>query len=170
MNEFIRLTAGVLCVGVLAFGIVLFDLAGELTYLHRGEHGLRASLAEELVRTERLKQLRDASYRRVEAKWQVAKEVIAGQRSLAEAIEQFRDLDRQWPDIRTGIKKPEDQGMTEDECDGRVVIEQVRQVLAGRPDEAAEVAGRLEKELRQLLTDGKTGPSSSVDSPRGQSR
>jgi hypothetical protein len=80
---------------VLAVGIVLFDLIGPLTYPRRGENDSRASLAEELARTERLKQLREASHRRAEAKRQVATEVIARQRSLAEALEQYRELDRE---------------------------------------------------------------------------
>jgi hypothetical protein len=46
---------------------------------------------------------------------------------------------------------PELVWMSEDELDGRAVIEQVRQVLGDRPDEAAAVADRLEKELQQLL-------------------
>jgi hypothetical protein len=37
------------------------------------------------------------------------------------------------------------------EWDGRLVIDQVRQILVNRPAEAAEVAGRLEKELQDLL-------------------
>jgi hypothetical protein len=104
MNMFLRLAADVLCLRVLAVGIVLFDLIGPLTYPRRGENDSRASLAEELARTERLKQLHEASFRRLEAKWQIAKEVIARQRSLAEAMEQFRDLDRQWPDVRAGAE------------------------------------------------------------------
>jgi hypothetical protein len=78
--------------------------------------------------------------------------VAARQRSLAEAIEQFRDLVRQWPDIRTQTKRPELLWMSEDEWDGRAVLDQVRLVLADRPDEAAAVADRLEKELQELLT------------------
>ena len=155
---------------MLAVGIVLFDLIGPLTYPRRGENDSRASLAEELARTERLKQLRDASHRRAEAKRQVAAEVIARQRSLAEALEQFRELDRQWPDIRTGIKKPEDQWMTEDEWDGRMVIEQVRQILADRPDEAAAVADRLEKELQELLADRKKVPPAPAEPRTERSR
>ena len=104
-----------------------------------------------ITRGEKLKQLREASSRRIEARWQIAKEVIAGQRSLAEALEQFRNLDRQWPEFRADTKMPELAWMSEDELDGRAVIAQVRQVLADRPDEAAAVAGRLEKELQQLL-------------------
>jgi hypothetical protein len=153
MSKLLRLVVSVLCFGVLALGVFLIDFVGQLASPHREDPDTGVSLAEELARTERLKLLRDASYRRVEDKWQGAQEVIAGQRSLAEAIEQFRDLDRQWPDIRTGIQKPEDLWMSEDEWDGRAVIEQVRQVLADRPDEATAVVGRLEKELRQLLAE-----------------
>jgi hypothetical protein len=45
--------------------------------------------------------------------------------------------------------------MSEDEWDGRAVLDYVRRVLADRPAEAAAVAGRLEKELQELLTDRK---------------
>jgi hypothetical protein len=78
-------------------------------------------------------------------------------------MEQFRDLDRQWPDLRSGITKPEDLWMSEDEWDGRAVIAQVRQVLAERPDEAAAVADRLEKELQQLLAVQKKRPPASAE-------
>jgi hypothetical protein len=144
MSKLMRFAIGILCVGVLALGGVYFDPACPLTYPAPWDPGRRNSMADELTRREHLKQLHEASFRRIEAKWQIAKEVIAGQRSLAEALEQFRDLDRQWPDIRSQTKKPEDLWMSEDEWDGRAVIEQVRQVMADRPDEAAAVADRLE--------------------------
>ena len=153
MSKFLRLAAGVLCVGILALGVVYFDPACLLTSPAPWDPDRRDSLAETLARSEELRQLREASYRRLGAKWQVAKEVIAGQRSLAEALEQFRDLDRQWPDIRSETNRPEDLWMTENEWDGRAVIDQVRQVLADHPDEAAAVADRLEKELQELLAD-----------------
>jgi hypothetical protein len=170
MSKFLRLAAVVLCVGVLAVGIVLFDLVGPLTYPRRGEYYSRASLDEELARTERLKRLREASHRRAEAKRQVATEVIARQRSLAEVLEQYRELNRQWPDIRTGFTKPEDLWMSEDEWDSRAVIEKVRQVLADRPDEADAVAGRLEMELQQLLADRKKVPPAPAEPRTERSR
>jgi hypothetical protein len=154
MPKFLRLA--VLCVGLLALGAVYFDPSCLLTYPAPWDPDRRDSMAETLARGEELKRMHEASYRRLGAKWQIAKEVIVGQRSLAEAMEQFRELDRQWPDLRSRIKKPEDLWMTEDEWDGRAVIDQVRQVLADRPDEAAAVAGRLEKELQQLLAERKT--------------
>jgi hypothetical protein len=169
MTKFIRLAAGMLCVGVLALGAVYFDPSCLLTYPAPWDPGRRDSLAETLARSEELKQLHEASYRRLEAKWQIAEEVIAGRRSLAEAMEQFRELDRQWPDLRSRITKPEDLWMSEDEWDGRAVIDQVRQVLADRPGEAAAVAGRLEKELQQLLAQRKMRPPAPAE-PRAERR
>jgi hypothetical protein len=163
MSKFLRLAAVVLCVGVLVLGVVYLDPACPLTYPTPWNAEIRSSMADDLARREHLKQLHEASLRRIEDKWQIAKEVIAGQRSLAEAMEQFRDLDRQWPDLRGGISKPEDLWMSEDEWDGRAVIAQVRQVLAERPDEAAAVADRLEKELQQLLAAQKKRPPASAE-------
>jgi hypothetical protein len=153
MTKIIRLAAGVLCIGVLALGVVFFDPSCLLTYPAPWDPSRRDSMAETLARHEQLRQLHEASFRRIEAKWQIAQEVIAGRSSLAEAIERFRELDRQWPDIRSGAEMHELLWMSEGEWDGRAVIEQVRQVLADRPDQAAAVADRLEKELQQLLAE-----------------
>jgi hypothetical protein len=162
MNTFIRFVTVNLCLGVLALGIVIVDLVGRLTGPPQRDLNQQVTLTEELARTERLSQLREASFRRVDSKRLVAEEVIAGRRSLAEAIEEFRDLDRQWPDVSAGIKIPEHEWMSEDEWYGRAVIGQVRQVLADRPDEAATVIGRLEKELRLVLA----AVSGAATSPR----
>jgi hypothetical protein len=166
MSKFLRLAAVVLCLGVLVLGVVYLDPACPLTYPAPWNAEIRSSMVDDLARREHLKQLREASLRRVEAKWQIAQEVIVRRRSLAEAMEQFRDLDRQWPDIRTGITKPEDLWMSEDEWDGWAVIAQVRQVLAERPDEAAAVAGCLEKELQQLLAERKKRPPTPPEETR----
>jgi hypothetical protein len=169
MSKLMRLAAVFLCVGVLALGVVFFDPACPLTYPAPWDPIRRDSMAETLARNEQLKQLREASFRRIEAKWQIAKEVIAGRRSLAEALEQFRTLDRQWPE-NFSFQTPEDFGMSEDEWDGRAVIEQVRQVLADRPDEAAVVADRLEQELQQLLADRNKRPPAPADPRTERSR
>ena len=158
MSKLLRFAAGVLCIVVLALGVVFFDPSCLLTHPAPWDPDRRDSLAETLARSEELRQLREASYRRLGAKWQIAREVITGRRSLAEAMGLFRELDRQWPDLRSRIRKPEDLWMTENEWDGRAVIDQVRQVLADHPDEAAAVADRLEKELQQLLADRKKVP------------
>ena len=148
MNQLIRLTFGLLCLGLLALGITVSHLACPL----RWDGDNRPSITEERGREEKLKQLHDATRRRLEAKRQVAGEVIARRRSLAEAIEQFQVLDQEWSSIPFRNRTPEELGMSEEyEWDGRLVIDQVRQILVNRPAEAAEVASRLENELQDLL-------------------
>jgi hypothetical protein len=170
MTKFIRLAAGVLCVVVLALGAVFFDPSCLLNYPSPWDPSRRDSMAETLARSEHLKRLHEGSYHRLGAKWQLAKEVIAERQSLAEAMEQFRELDRQWPDLRSGIKHPELVWMSEDEWDGRAVIDQIRQVLADCPDQGATVVGRLEMELQQLLADRQKGHSPRADPRTERSR
>jgi hypothetical protein len=145
MNKLIRFTSGLLCLGVLGGVILASDLACPPRW-----NGSNPSLTEEREREEKLREMHEATHRRLQAKRQVAQEVIARRQTLAEAIEQFRTLDRQWPECPP---EPTLQalGISEDELDGLCVLDYVRQALADRPNEAAEVAGRLEKELQELL-------------------
>ena len=158
MAKFLRLAAGVLCLGVLVLGVVVFDPACLVNFPYRWDPDKRVSLAEEVERREQMRQMVEATHRRDEAKRQVAEEVIARRRSLAEAMEIFRALDREWPENRPWPHAPAGVELSQDEWDGRGVLNSVRQVLADRPDEAAVVAGRLEKELQQLLAERKKRP------------
>ena len=155
MSKLIRLAAAVLCLGVLALGTAALDPACRLLSSFGGCSANRGSVAEHIGRNEELDQWKEAMRHRREVKAHVAAEVIAGRRSLAEAIEQFRALDREWPENHRGPRTPEDFGMSQDEWDGRNVLDYVRRVLADRPAEATAVADRLEKELQQLLADRK---------------
>jgi hypothetical protein len=155
MGKFLRLAAGVLCVGMLALGAVFFDPTCLSNFPHRWDPDKKNSIVTEIARKEELDQREDAIRRRRQAKEQVAKEVIARRNSLAEAIELFRALDQDWPENHSGPRTPEDFGVSPDEWDGRAVLDSVRLVLDGRPDDAAAVASRLEKELQQLLADRK---------------
>jgi hypothetical protein len=110
-------------------------------------------MAEEVARNEQLNEREAALKRQRQAKRLVAAEVIAGRRGLAEAVEEFRALDREWPDFGPAPHWPADVGMSADEGAGRTVLYFVRLVLADRPDEAAAVVDRLEKELQQLLAE-----------------
>jgi hypothetical protein len=145
MNKLIRLTSGFLCLDLLALGIAFSDLACPPRW-----DGNNPSLAEERGREEKLQQMHEATRHRLEAKRQVAQEVIAQRQTLAQAIEEFRTLDRQWPECPPEPTL-EALGISEDELDGLCVLHYVRGVLADHPDEAAEVVGRLEKELQELL-------------------
>ena len=147
MNKLIRFSSGLLCLGVLG-GVML---ASDLACPPRWDPGKRASLPEELEREANLQQSIEALRRQRQAKRQVAQEVMAQRRSLAQAIAQFQALDRDWPEGRLRFQTPEDFGMSEYEWDGWSVIYWVRQVLTDRPGEATKVVGRLEKELQELL-------------------
>jgi hypothetical protein len=59
--------------------------------------------------------------------------------------------------------------MPEEEWDGQNVLSAVRLVLADRPDEAAAVVDRLEKELRQLLA-GRNQHGPAPADPRTEQR
>ena len=108
--------------------------------------------------------------RRLDTKKQIAEEVIARRRSLAEAMEQFRALDQEWPQFGLGAEKAKALGISEDEWYGRRVIGWVRTLLYGRPDEAAAVVGRLEKELQELLADRTKPRPASAEESRGNVR
>jgi hypothetical protein len=170
MSKFLRLGAGVLCLGMLALGVVVFDPACLLTFPHRGDPDKNASLADEIARNEQLDQQEAALRRQRRAKRRVVAEVIARQRSLAEAIEQFRTLDQEWPELPSAVPTPEELGISADEWGGRDVLYFVRLVLADHPAEAAAVAERLEKELQELLADRKKRPPAPADPRTERSR
>jgi hypothetical protein len=60
--------------------------------------------------------------------------------------------------------------MSEDEWLVWGVLYYVEQVLADRPDEAAAVIARLEKELQEILADRKKRPAAPVEKPIERSR
>src|SRR5262249_52708686 len=141
------------CLGVLILGAVALDPDGPFLSSFQGCVAKRAAFLEEMGRQEQLDQRKAAIHRREEAKGHMAAEVIAGRCSLAEAMEGFHALDEEWPPDHLGPRTPKDFGMSEDEWHGRGVLYYVRLVLADRPDEAAAVVSRLEKELQELLAD-----------------
>jgi hypothetical protein len=151
MTKFLRLAALFSCLGVLVLGAIALNPNGPLLTSFWGCSAGRPSLAEESARRERLDRLDEAEFRRLNAKKQIAEEVIARRRSLAEAMKQFRALDQEWPQLNVGAERAKALGISEDEWLGRVVIAWVRGVLNRRPDEAAVVVGRLENELQELL-------------------
>ena len=95
MKTFIRLAAGALCLGVLALGLTAFDPVCLPTFPPRWGPNDGASMAEEVARNEQLNEQYAALRRQRQAKRLVAAEVIAGRRGLAEAVEEFRGLDRE---------------------------------------------------------------------------
>jgi hypothetical protein len=153
MCKFLRLAAGVCCLGVLALGVICVDPACLIHFPPGCDPDSRVSVADEVARHEHLNQQEAALRRQRQAKRTVAAEVIARRRSLAEAIEEFRALDREWPKLGPPPHWPGVLGISAEEWSGRDVLYFVQLVLADRPDEAAAVADLLEKELRELVAE-----------------
>jgi hypothetical protein len=162
MSKYLRLAALFSCLGLLVLGTVALDPNGPLLSSFRGCSARRTSLMEAVEERERLTRFEEATFRRNNTKLQIAEEVIAQRLSLAEAMAQFRALDQQWPQFDLSRTKAE-RAMSEDEWDGRGVIVTVWVVLKHRPDEAAAVVARLQKELQELLADPKKLPTAPVE-------
>jgi hypothetical protein len=155
MRKLLPLATGIVCLGLLALTVFVFDPTCLPHHPFSGRNPSLTTWAEILDREAQLKQELEDLNRYVEAKRQVAKEVIAGQRSLAQAIEAFRKLEQPWIPASYQEQTLKRLRISEEEWRGRKVIYFVRRVLSDRPDEAAAVADRLEKELLKLLADRK---------------
>jgi hypothetical protein len=151
MRKFLSLATGISCLGLLALAVFVYNPACLPHNPVSQKNAFQPTWAEIFARKAQLDQLEEELNRYWEAKRQVAKEVIAGRRSLAEAIEEFRNLDEPW--LSAGHEEQILKGlrMLEVEWRGREVIYFARRVLADRPDEEAAVADRLEKELQRLI-------------------
>jgi hypothetical protein len=153
--------------GVLVLGTLALDPNGPLLSSFRGCSAGKISLPEALEESDRMARIKEASFRRLDSKQRIAEEVIARRQSLLEAMKQFRALDQEWPQFGSASKKAHDLGISEDEWDGRGVITTVKVILEHRPDEAAVVVARLEKELQEILADRKKHPPAPAD-PRAE--
>jgi hypothetical protein len=188
MGKCLRLAAGLSCLGGLILGAVFLKATGPLwpsvptgavhkTVLSeerkREEQVIAVKnpvLSEQLQRVEQLRQGEEAIQRYKQVKLQVAEEVSAGHLSLAEALEAFRELEGQRLANLTKQHVLKEWKMSEDEWLGQGVLDYVQQVLADRPDEAAAVITRLEKELQELLASRKKRPAAPVAKPIEWSR
>jgi hypothetical protein len=155
MSSFIRLAACILCLGVLALALFVFNPTCLPHKLLPEKNASQQTLVELFASKEQIDKLEEEHNHYLESKRRVAKEVIARRRSLAEAIEEFRRLDEPWLSARDQERILKVLRMSEVEWRGRKVIFEARRVLADHPDEEAAVADRLEKELQKLLADRK---------------
>jgi hypothetical protein len=160
---FLSLASGIVCMGLLSLAVFVFDPACLPHKLLPEKNASQQTWVELLKRKERLDQLEEELNRYWKSKRQVAEQVIAGQRSLAEAVEEFRSLDKSLFSASRQEQGLMVMTMSEIELSGRDVIALARRVLADHPDEAAAVADRLEKELQKLLADQKKTRSAPSD-------
>jgi hypothetical protein len=154
MGKLLRVVALLCFLGILVMGMItlpsLWGCSAAKTSL---------TLNAVLERTEQVDRIEEAAFRRRKIKLQVAEEVIAGRLSVAEALEAFRRLEGQQLPIVTKQLMLKQENVSEDEWLGQGVLYYVKQVLADRPDEAAAVMARLNKELQELLADRKKRPA-----------
>jgi hypothetical protein len=170
MRKLLSLATGIFCLGFLTQAVFVF---GPTCLPHKLPSQKNASLptwAELLERKAQLDQEAEHLNRYVVAKKEVARKLIEGQRSLAEAIDDFTRLDQLWISTSTQERALKELRMSEEEWRGRNVIYFALCVLADRPDEAAAVADRLEKELQELLADRKKLPTAPIELPNRRSR
>jgi hypothetical protein len=161
MSKFLRVAALLCCLAVLVLGTIALNPDGPLLSAFRGCAGEGTTLGEAIGRQEHLNQKYDALRRRREAKWHMAEEVMSGRLSLAEAMERFHALDREWPPGR--VRTREDIGVSEYEWDGRHVLFYVLLVLQSRHEEGNPLLARLRKELQELLADRKMHPAAPAE-------
>jgi hypothetical protein len=126
-------------VGFLAFG--LYGLCMAFTPMD----------IREADRSAELEQMRRATFGRIEARNQVVHELIAERCTLPEAIAEYLQLDRHWPDYPTEIAK-ERADRSQEENAYRYIRVKVQVVLRDHPDQAALVLRRLEQEHEKLRT------------------
>ena len=111
------------------------------------------SLLHEASRSEALQQAEQAILRRVEAKEQVGRDVIAQRCSLKDALARLQELDREFDRDRTASfpKQSEIRAwLCLSEVEGHYlnIIATVKSLLDDRPEEAAAVLRRLEKDYQ----------------------
>jgi hypothetical protein len=101
---------------------------------------------------EELDQALGTTFRRMETRRQVVRELIDRRCTLAEAIAQYEELDEELPDfIVAGQKEPS--GGSNKERRYRLILAEVEEILHDQPEELSEVIRRLEKEYQQLPAD-----------------
>jgi hypothetical protein len=165
MRKILPLATGTVFLGLLTLTVFVLDPACLPHHPFSGKNPSLPTWAEILDREAQLIQEREDLNRYVEAKKKVAKKVIEGQRSLAEAIDDFRKLDQMSMSPSTQERALLERRCSEEEWLGRNVIYFACRVLVDRPDEATAVADRLEKELQKILADRKKQSSVLADPP-----
>ena len=138
MNPLIRTATIAIVVSVLAVCVVSLRFACTPADL--------SAIRSAIRRNEELEHLREATFRRLEARRRVVREVIDRRCTLAEALERFEELDQEWPDYREVDSRLRALGSRE--WSYRRILVIVEEILHDRPEEASAVLRRLEKEYQ----------------------
>ena len=127
-------------------------------------------LLHEASLREAWQQLHQAALRRVESKEQVVRDVIAQRCSLSEALARLQESDAEYDRERPASfpKLSEIRARewpSEVERHYQYIIAGVKSLLRGRPEEAAAVLRRLEKDYQQLQTNTQRPSTAPMERP-----
>jgi hypothetical protein len=161
MNLLIRHTVVVVIFVPLAVCIFGLSFACDSTDLR--------SMVREVRRREGLQQWRRDTFRFIEARQEVVRELIAQRRSLKEALTRLQELDRERSDFIAKLSKTYGRDLSHIEEHYQYIIAIAKDLLEDRPEEAAFVLRRLEKEYQQLRV-GRHRPSAMPTKATEQNR
>jgi hypothetical protein len=156
---------------VVALAVLLAACVGGLSLVYDPDD-LR-DLIRSARRDEELEQLRRASARHIEAKEKAVKELIFQRCSLRETLVRWQELDREWlqeverdwPGLVPGILEGHRwnrRDRSEVDFYYECITWRAKGLLLDRPEEAAAVLCRLEKEYQQLRTCQQTSSAISI--------
>jgi hypothetical protein len=126
-------------------------------------------MVREVRRREELQQWRRDTLRFTEARVEVVRELIAQRRSLKEALTRLQELDLERSDFIAKSSKTYEGYSPHMEEHYQYIISIAKALLKDRPEEAAVVLCRLEKEYKQLRA-GRNVPSAMPTKPPERSR
>jgi hypothetical protein len=120
-------------------------------------------MVREVRRREELQQWRRDTLRFTEARVEVVRELIAQRRSLKEALTRLQELDRERSDFIAKSSKTYEGYSPHMEEHYQYIIAIAKGLLKDRPEEAAVVLCRLEKEYQQLQAGRQMPPSAPTE-------
>ncbi len=108
------------------------------------------TLLREVHKQQQGQKLHQATLERVQDRQEVVRLLLAQRCSLKEALVHFQETNHEWPDYVTEAAKRDDWLSSELERSYQYIVALTEDLLANRPEEAAIVLRRLEKEYQHL--------------------
>jgi hypothetical protein len=142
MNAVLRQAIVVLVVVLLA--VCVFGLRSGYNSTH-----LRQIIREAYL-NEELEQSRGTIFRRIDAREETVRELIAQRCRLRQALARFQELDGEWPEHFAGLSWRHGRTWSDEEKNYQYIVALVKSLLEDQPEEAAAILRRLEKDYQQL--------------------
>jgi hypothetical protein len=107
-------------------------------------------IIREAYLNEDLEQSRGAIFRRIDAREQTVRELIAQRCRLSQALTRFQELDGEWPEHFAELSRRHGRTWSDAEKNYQYIVALVKSLLQDQPEEAAAILRRLEKDYQQL--------------------